>query len=78
MAKQIYNRPAIMPASKNIMTPNILSYWTADDGKIAIELAEGVGLNNQPIFGVTVRPENLKASKLFQSKAQAMHYIQSF
>ena len=67
--------------SKNIMTPHIISYKVR--GNKIIEVAEGTGLENQKIFGVTVRRYNprgvtrwidLGEGKLFDSKKQAIAY----
>lgn len=57
----------------NFMTPNISMYYRLREGYA--ELSEGRGMSNQPIFGVTVRPEDGR-SKLFQSKSAALDYIE--
>lgn len=63
----------------NFMTPNLLGFYKLRDGYA--ELSEGRGMNNQPIFGVTVRPEpaeyEKRRSRLFQSKSAAMEYIET-
>jgi hypothetical protein len=60
---------------KNIMTPDVLAYYNLGNGRWA-ELSEGRGINRQPIFGVTVRPEPVPVqSKLCQSRAEAVRYI---
>jgi hypothetical protein len=61
----------------NFMTPDVLSYHNLGHGTW-VELSQGRGMNRQPIFGVTVRPEPSPArSKLCQSKAEAVRYINS-
>jgi len=65
---------------KNFMTPDVLSYYKLRVGYA--ELSEGTGINRQPIFGVTVRPDTWEdgkqaRSKMFQSKTAAMDYIES-
>jgi len=67
--------PKGMFKGANFMTPEILSYHRLGADTWA-ELSTGMGINRQPIWGVTVRPEHAhKVSKLFWSKAQAMRYI---
>jgi len=41
---------------RNIMTPNWLGYAQLPDGQWA-ELSQGRGIYDEPIFGVTVRPD---------------------
>jgi hypothetical protein len=62
------------------MTPNRLGYFKLRVGYA--ELSQGRGMSQQPIFGVTVRPDvwedgKQARSRLFQSKAAAMEYIES-
>lgn len=63
---------------KNIMTPKVLGYHNLGDGRWA-ELSEGCGITNEPIFGVTVRPDakdvGQRLSKLFYSRPMAARYI---
>jgi len=64
----------------NFMTPNVLGFYKLRVGYA--ELSEGTGMDHQLIFGVTVRPDKWEEgkqarSKLFQSKAAAMEYIES-
>jgi hypothetical protein len=62
---------------RNFMTPDIESYFKLAKGYA--ELARGVGMYNEPIFGVTVRPDDLgdgKRSKMFHSRKAAMDYIE--
>jgi len=59
----------------NFMTPNVLSYWRV--GKLAVEISQGEGIRREPIFGVTVKPdETFKLSKMVTSLALAMHYLE--
>lgn len=62
---------------KNFMTPNVIAYFKLREGYA--ELSRGTGLYDQPIFGVTVRPEvNVgDRSKLFQDETAARRYIES-
>lgn len=62
----------------NFMTPDRLGYFEA--GGFAVELSRGTGMDNQPIFGVTVRHFDgsrpaRDASKLFQDEGHARNYI---
>lgn len=68
----------------NFMTPNIIREGKV--GSLHYELSEGRGFDNQPIFGVTVVEETEGGrhaalrpdlSTVFQSKAEAEHYIAS-
>lgn len=61
---------------KNFMTPNIRCYFKLWQHLGYAELSSGTGMNNQPIFGVTVRPAK-DLSKLFQSRLEAERYIES-
>lgn len=61
---------------KNIMTPDVLSYYKLRKGYA--ELSYGTGMRHQPIYGVTVKPDPDHAiSKLCQSKDEAIGYIVS-
>jgi hypothetical protein len=67
--------PAGLFEGRNFMTPDIVAYFNLGDGVWA-ELSTGTGMSRQPIFGVTIRPDpGNKRSKMFQSRAQAMRYI---
>ena len=72
--KPVGRVPSGMFAGSNFMTPNRLGYFQLRVGYA--ELSEGRGMSHQPIFGVTVRPDEAR-SRLFQSKAAAMEYIES-
>lgn len=61
----------------NVITPNVESYFKLANGYA--EFATGTGINNEPIFGVTVRPDDVgdgKRSKLFHSRKAAFTYIE--
>lgn len=58
---------------KNFMTPNVLGYYKLREGYA--ELSEGRGMSNQPIFGVTVKPDDGR-SKLCFSRTEAETYIE--
>jgi predicted DNA-binding ArsR family transcriptional regulator len=68
---------------RNFMTPIALSYYEA--GIYAIELSQGTGVHNEPIFGVSVLkrdrsetykdPETESLSKLLHSQEEAKVYI---
>lgn len=63
--------------SNNIMTPNILGYYYNEREGLSVELSEGRGLVNQPIFGVTVEPDpGQQKSRHFQSRKEAEGYIE--
>lgn len=69
--RRVQTRPHIF-VGNNFMTPNIVGYWKLARGYA--ELSTGTGIYNQPIYGVTVRPEDGR-SKLFDSSVAAMDYI---
>jgi hypothetical protein len=58
---------------RNFMTPNIVGYYKLRLGYA--ELSAGTGITNQAIYGVTCKPDDGR-SKLFQSRAEAMKYIE--
>jgi len=59
----------------NLMTPNVTGYFKLRHGYA--ELSHGRGIDNDPIFGVTVRPDpDPRRSQLFYSQAAAMAYIE--
>lgn len=67
--------------SRNIMTPDTLDIGALPEG--AYELSTGFGLENEPIYGVSVvyvTPDgtrrNIKDSKLFHSLDDAHEHIQ--
>ena len=63
---------------KNIMTPEILGYYKLRGQRVYVELSTGRGIDHQPIWGVTVRPDNEhKLSKLCHSRREADAYIES-
>jgi hypothetical protein len=60
---------------KNFMTPRVLGYFRCNDH--AVELSQGEGFTRKPIYGVSVRPDEFHVlSKLFDSKSDAMEYIE--
>lgn len=62
---------------KNIMTPEIIGYYKLRGKAVYVELSTGRGINHQPIWGVTVRPdEEHKLSKLCHSRREAERYIE--
>jgi hypothetical protein len=64
--------------NRNIMTPNILGYYKLRGKDVYVELSEGRGIQDQPIWGVTVRPDEAhKLSKLCYSRREAEAYIES-
>lgn len=73
-------KAAFRGLGKNFMTPDVLAYrWRFQDGRWwAVELSEGRGFDDEPIFGVTFRdPANpdeadLDHSGMFHSKAAAV------
>ncbi|KIL38008.1 hypothetical protein SD70_29365 [Gordoniibacillus kamchatkensis] len=77
-------REVFQTVEPNFMTPNVLSYHEA--GVYAIELARGIGVDGEPIFGVSVlkrdgsdaRDLETKAmSRLMNSEAEARAYIRA-
>jgi hypothetical protein len=66
--------PKGMFEGDNFMTPNVRGYYKLRCGYA--ELSEGTGMSQQPIFGVTIRPDTEKRSKLFQSNMEALDYIE--
>lgn len=70
------SKPPGLFAGKNFMTPDVINYYKLIVGYA--ELSEGTGLNHQPIFGVTVKPDVANTrSRMFQSKHEALGYIES-
>jgi hypothetical protein len=59
---------------RNFMTPEWIGYYKLRVGYA--ELSEGTGMSGQPIFGVTVRPEDGR-SRLCFSRIEADDYIRS-
>jgi hypothetical protein len=41
-----------------------------------VELSQGEGMNREPIYGVTVRPDPDRLSRLFHSLIEAREYIE--
>jgi hypothetical protein len=74
MALKIGYPPVGLFKGVNFMTPNVVAYYELPGGNFA-EISEGRGMSNQPIFGVTVRPDSTKG-KLFQSMAAALGYVE--
>ena len=74
MTLQITNPPYGLFKGKNFMTPNVIEFFKLRHGYA--ELSEGRGIEHEPIFGVTVKPDNEKRSKLFHSRAAALYYIE--
>lgn len=67
---------------RNFMTPDVLAYYsgTVRGVVVYVELSGGRGIENEPIFGVTVRRANgarpePDPSKLFHSRRRAQEYI---
>lgn len=64
----------------NFMTPNVIGYFKLRKGLGYAELSHGTGINNQPIYGVTIRPRAANGSEdlstLCQSRAEAERYIE--
>lgn len=62
----------------NFMTPNVIEYFDLTNG-LFIEVSEGTGFNNDPIFGITVinadGTQNHDKSTMFQSKDDAYGYV---
>lgn len=71
------NAPAGLFIGSNFMTPTILGYVKLRAGLYA-ELSQGEGMSRQPIWGVTVRPDDgHKLSKGgYQSRRDAEDYIE--
>ena len=65
---------------KNIMTPHPISFLTKKN--VVVEISKGRGMDNEDIFGVTVRKWNSQngkwidedKSKMFYSKEEARKY----
>jgi len=77
MTLQWTNAPAGLFIGQNFMTPRIIGYVKLKAGLYA-ELSQGEGMSRQPIFGVTVRPDDEhKLSKGgYQSRQDAEEYIE--
>lgn len=78
--KRIYYVPPGTFRGSNFMTPTVTDFFKLGVGYA--ELSNGTGIDREPIFGVTVRPDHLKEgdekrSKLFWSEAKALAYIDS-
>jgi hypothetical protein len=62
---------------RNILTPSVRGYYQLASYRYA-ELSQGLGMSNQPIYGVTVRPDpDGKLSKLCVSQQEALEHIRS-
>lgn len=77
--KKILIPPKGVFRGSNFMTPDVLGYYKLRLGYA--ELSHGRGMSNQPIFGVTVRPDIAFGSqgvrsKMFQSREEALTYIE--
>lgn len=75
--KRIDKPDAFKSAGRNFMTPTVLGFYKLRKGYA--ELSTGEGMSRQPIYGVTVRPdEPVNArSKLCHSEEEALAYIRS-
>ena len=75
MLTPIHVQPGIF-RGVNFMTPEVLGCYKLREGYA--ELSAGTGLRNEPIFGVTVRPDpHPQRSKMCCSKQEALDYIRS-
>lgn len=79
------------PMGRNVMTPEWIAYrdvapsdspWKEPLGKV-VELTRGTGMDNQPIFGVTVRmwdgehtDETRDESRMFDDQTEASIFFQ--
>jgi len=74
---QYIHAPRGIFQGRNFMTPKVFGYFKLYNGYA--ELSEGIGIEGERIFGVTVRNEigidSEKRSKLFHSKSIALEYI---
>lgn len=66
--------------NKNILTPRILGFY--NPSHYTVELSEGTGFDNEPIFGVSVvdldtQEHNHGLSKMCTTKPEALTYIKS-
>lgn len=71
------NPPSGLFPNRNFMTPDIGGYYKLRKGYA--ELSGGTGIDNEPIYGVTVRPEKPddRRSQMFHSLKEAKAYIES-
>lgn len=64
----------------NFMTPHMLGYFDVG-GETFAELSQGIGIDNEPIFGVTFRNTDGSQThlmpRLHWSKAAAVDYMKS-
>lgn len=72
---------AVLRSNKNIMTPNIIRFYEKSDK--VVELTEGRGIENEQLFGVTVRTkeggvwgDHENKSKLFWNRKSAERYAE--
>ena len=67
----------LIPREPNFMTPTRLGLWSIRRGATThhIELSGGEGMDRKPIYGVTVRPDPDRLSKLCFSLTEAYEYI---
>lgn len=71
------NPPLGLFRGRNFMTPDVLGFYKLRRELGYAELSEGRGIDHQPIFGVTVKPDTEhKLSKLCHSRAEALAYIE--
>jgi hypothetical protein len=80
-AKSASDVIAVLQSNRNIMTPNIVRFYEKSDK--VVELTSGRGIDNEPIFGVTVRTreggvwgDHENESKLFWDKRKAEAYAE--
>ena len=64
----------------NIITPNVIRYGFTKDGSGVYEIAQGTGMKNEPLYGVSIRDDQGESigGDLFDTKAQAFRYIDTW
>lgn len=64
----------------NIITPNVIRYGFTKDGSGVFEIAQGTGMGNEPLYGVSIRDDQGESigGDLFDTKAEAFRYIDAW
>lgn len=71
-------RNAFAKMGRNFITPEVIDYYDLPNG-LMVELSEGKGLDNEPLYGVSVMGDDGEIiqpqSKLFWDRWEANAYI---
>jgi hypothetical protein len=81
-ARDIFAKAHNGRPGRNFLTPDFISLGFAPSGEYVVELSSGMGINGQPMYGVTVvtvhpAEKSFEMSKVFFSLAEAREYVSS-